>query len=566
MGEDGGPAVGVVAPARAEPAPSPGVARRPVPGRIVEHPTVQFVLVVILAFVPRVASAGHFYTTDEVLWMARSDRFFHAITTLDVANASSTVNGRGTMPGITTVWVGSAARALWSVLGHLGVSDSRKLPFQASPLGFTIAQVLSALVSALIIGALWWVLVRWASKTVAVVAVVLLATEPFLVGHGAVLHTDSFVALFGALGTFALLAVLDVPRRATVLEGRERTIMAVLAGIGLAGSVLTKLNALSFGPFALVVVVIAGVRAWRGGRQRQLLVTLGIVLAAAVVLVLVMWPAIWADPSGQVRVMSRSLSAQVDSGNTQFFRGDIVAAGPFYYYAVAVPLRMTPWFLVLSVLAVVGTLIAPETRARAITVLGFMAVPWLVISGAGQKFDRYGTVVWPGLAVLVGLLVAVVISHVPVHRRTRMLALAGAALVALLLVNTLVIAPYNISYFNPLLGGSAQGEKTLLVGWGEGLEQAGAIIERDQGGCTHHRVAVNYAIKAAFVCERPIPIQFVGRLHKGDYIVIYVNYAQRTAPSILRVLRQSGKRIGEVHIRGIRYAEVIKVERPFGPQ
>lgn len=570
MGDgDGGAAVGLAAPT-GEPAvsPSSGAApRRSGIARVLEHPKVQLLAVVLIAFVPRAASAGSFYTTDEVLWMARSDHFFHAITHLDVANASSTVSGRATMPGITTVWVGSVARGLWSLLHHLGITDSRRLPFQASPLGFTLAQLLSAAVSALIIGALWWVLVRWASRGAAFVAVALLATEPFLVGHGAVLHTDSFVALFGALGTFALLAVFDIPRGSgTALEGRERTIMAVLAGVGLAGSVLTKLNALTFGPFALVIVIIAGVRAWRTGAKRPFLVATGIVLASGLALVIVLWPALWADPIGQIHVMTRSLSAQVDSGNTQYFRGAIVAAGPAYYYFVAVPLRMTPWFLLVSVVGLVGTLVLPETRRRAVAVIGSMVVPWLVISTAGQKFDRYGTVVWPGLAVLAGLLLTAAVARLRV-RRPRLQAVAvgiGAAVFALMFVNTLVIAPYNIAYFNPALGGSAHGQKTLLVGWGEGLEQAGAIIQRDQGGCTHHRVAVSYPIKAAFVCEQPLTMDEVGRLERGDYIVIYVNFAQRSSASTLRRLRSSGTAIGDVNIRGIRYAEVIRVERPVG--
>jgi hypothetical protein len=75
---------------------------------------------------------------------------------------------------------------------------------------------------------------------------------------------------------------------------------------------------------------------------------------------------------------------------------------------------------------------------------------------------------------------------------------------------------------------------------------------------------VNYTIKAAFVCERPISMDEVGLVKPGDYIVIYVNYAQRAPASTLRRLRESGTTIGEVRIRGIRYAEVIRVERPVG--
>jgi hypothetical protein len=101
----------------------------------------------------------------------------------------------------------------------------------------------------------------------------------------------------------------------------------------------------------------------------------------------------------------------------------------------------------------------------------------------------------------------------------------------------------------------------LLVGWGEGLEQAGEIIERDQGGCTHVRVAVHYQIQTSFVCERPVPLSSLTRLRPGEYIVLYVNYVQRAEPKWIRAVRRAGKPIGEVNIRGIRYAEVLKVRR-----
>jgi hypothetical protein len=530
---------------------------------LLDHPRVQLLLVVMIAFIPRAASAGSFGTIDEVRWMQRSDRFIDAVVHLDFANASSTVSGLATMPGITTVWVGGIARGLWSLFDAVGIGDSTNLPFESSPFAWTLAQLVAAAVSALLIGALWWVLVRWTTRIAAFVAVMLLATEPFFVGHGALLHTDSFVALFAALGTFALLAVADVPR-GTPLQGRERTIMAVLAGIGLAGSVLTKTSALAFAPFALVIVVIAGVRAWRTGDRRRFLTAMGIVAAAGVALVVVLWPAIWADPAGQIRIIWRSASAQVESGRKHFWFGETVDGGPLEFYFVAVPFRMTPWFLVLTVASLVGTLIARETRRYAFAVLGSMVIPWISISLSSLKYDRYATMVWPAFAVLVGLFTAAVLARVRARWPIRQAAIVavGAVLAGLLLINTLVIAPYNLSYFNPALGGSQAARRTLLVGWGEGLEQAGEIIERDQGGCTHVRVATHYRIQRSFVCERPVPLSQLNDLRPGEYIVLYVNYEQRAEPKWIRALRRAGTPVGEVNIRGVRYAEVLKVKRP----
>ena len=96
------------------------------------------------------------------------------------------------MPGITTAAVGGTARLLWSATRGLGISDD-KFDFDDSRRGLFMAQTLMALVNALLIVGLWWVLLRWINRRAATVAAVILATEPFLLVHGARLTTDSSV-------------------------------------------------------------------------------------------------------------------------------------------------------------------------------------------------------------------------------------------------------------------------------------------------------------------------------------------------------------------------------------
>ena len=51
--------------------------------------------------------------------------------------------------------------------------------------GLEIAQTLVALVNAILVVGLWWVLRRWINRRVATIAAIIIATEPFLVVHGA---------------------------------------------------------------------------------------------------------------------------------------------------------------------------------------------------------------------------------------------------------------------------------------------------------------------------------------------------------------------------------------------
>ena len=193
--------------------------------------------------------------------------YVNAYTTLDLTNATSISEGGGTMPGITTAAVGGTARLLWSASRGLGISDD-KFDFDESRRGLFMAQTLMALVNALLIVALWWVLWRWINRRVATVAAVILATEPFLLVHGARLTTDSFVMLFGALGAFATAAALGIPRVQQNLTRRRN--LAIVAGIGLAGTVASKLSFLSVLPFVagLIVLAVAAPAPARAARDR----------------------------------------------------------------------------------------------------------------------------------------------------------------------------------------------------------------------------------------------------------------------------------------------------------
>src|SRR4030095_8504497 len=91
----------------------------------------------------------------------------------------------------------------------------------------------------------------WASPVTAVSAGALLASEPFLVAHGSILHTDELTALFGTAAILALLLALAIPGPAVVARRRA---VAVLGGALLGGALLTKLSALALLPGLALVV------------------------------------------------------------------------------------------------------------------------------------------------------------------------------------------------------------------------------------------------------------------------------------------------------------------------
>jgi hypothetical protein len=95
--------------------------------------------------------------------------------------------------------------------------------------------------------------------------------------------------------------------------------------------------------------------------------------------------------------------------------------------------------------------------------------------------------------------------------------------------------PYYLNYYNPLLGGDRKAQEVMLVGWGEGLDQAARYLNEKPGaegmkiyswsadGC------FSYFFKgSAGTIDYDMDVR---NLRRGDYVVFYLNQLQRQAPS-----------------------------------
>jgi hypothetical protein len=526
-----------------------------------------------------VTAAARFQTVDEPAWMDRSSLFFDALGNGDLGRASASAGGETvTMPGVTTMWVGSAARVVWNAGRGLGLwSGPSDAVFARSPSALVVAQTLMAVATAALVGVLVLLVSRWAGRGAAAVAGLLIATEPFLVAHGAVLHTDELLALLGAGALVATALALGVPER-TAWAGRWWA--AAMAGALLGGAFLTKLSALALLPpvallglWALVAAlrnrtssapppedgapVAAGVQVGPWGRVRPLGVVAAWWLAGAVVVVIALYPALWVEPLHEYRLLRRT-GDLAGTGHTQFFLGERTRTPGPAYYLVALPLRMTPWLLV-------GVLAAAVSAGRRAATRGFaaaiacMAVPVLVVlSVAAKQFDRYGLLVPVMGAVLVGVALASAVRARPPARGeplwTGRRAVVATGLAAGVALHSLVVAPWGLAYFNPLLGGGATAQRAIMVGWGEGLHQAGDLIaEREADRCDEVTIWAYIVADDYFPCGTLTIDE-----ETASYVVVYVNIRQREPDIVAEAVR--GREVVEtVEARGVTYVEI------FGP-
>ena len=142
-------------------------------------------------------------TQDEFNWLLRSDTFRTAL--LDGDFATATVTGGGTMPGVTTMWAGTFGHATVSLAHTVGLPWTRRRPRSTGAVLESLARFRRTLVlhrTRTVRSRLACLLV---SRRSAAIAGVLHATEPFLVGHSDVLHTDAMVTMFSALSVVALM-------------------------------------------------------------------------------------------------------------------------------------------------------------------------------------------------------------------------------------------------------------------------------------------------------------------------------------------------------------------------
>jgi hypothetical protein len=191
-----------------------------------------------------------------------------------------------------------------------------------------------------------------------------------------------------------------------------------------------------------------------------------------------------------------------------------------------------------------------------------------------KKFDRYTLPTWPALLVLSAAGWKFLLWDVPARLRGRWPRRLGAGswaslravLLALLLgLELLSLAryhPYYLSYYNPLLGGGAAAQRARLIGWGEGMDQAGAYLSaRPDIGDGQVLSALPRTLRP-FV---PVPVEDVTEFGKttANYVVVYLESIQRGAsPEIYAAIRQTAP-LQRITIHGIDYVEIYQLPKPF---
>jgi hypothetical protein len=587
----------------------------------------------LVAFLPRAFGLNVFITPDEYLWIERSGEFLAALLRADWAATFQVGH-----PGLTTRWTGvlgilatylprlQRASGQWLVDGH-PLTSLRTAPFQdlLADMSAHLPEVLAAtryptaiLTSMGVVG-LYFLVRPLFGQRAALLSAVILALEPFYLALSRIIHHDALSTTFMALSLLSFMVYL-----------RERGPFHYLALSGLMAGLafLSKSPSLFLVPFTALLSLGAywtqGGSLWpldwrRVAELGRDWVIWGLVAALVFAL---LWPAMWVDPLGTIQGVIDKASGYAASPHERgnFFLGKVgLDPGPFFY-PVALLFRLTP----LTLLGLGGSLLLlfrlsseayrnrrrlpnppradphrwrivqqrPELVEGIFSLWAFILLYVLFMTTGAKKFDRYLLPIFPVIDVLAALgLLALgevvwewycrmvncksTTSEVPRLPPFRVSALSLGLVLLLQAGFALPHYPYYLTYYNPLLGGIRQAAQIMLVGWGEGYEQAACYLNQKEDAA-HLRVATWYAKQCIgpFFSGQAYKLNVSGQEPIGvvpwydtDYVVSYINQVQRDIPTTATVsFFRSQQPEYVVHIKGLDYASVYKVPQEVPPE
>lgn len=515
-------------------------------------------------------------TSDEPLWLGRSANFFRALSSGELEYTYQMSH-----PGAMTMWAGALAFLLqvpdYAELVRGEMTDPREVADVLRMIGYdplhvmVAAKVSKVLFQTVFFGGALWFLRRLFSWQVMVLAGFLIAFGPFLTGHDSAMHVDG---MFGITSFAAVLAFADAFR-----SGHGTIWPWVLGGVLAACAWMTRSTA------GVLVLVAAGallLQVWRDKRHgagseawdgplRSGLVWLGSGLVFSVLLM----PALAAEPLPTLAELTLwPIKASLFGHEAPtWFLGEIHQGDAgWLFYPVTVLWRLTPvsLFGCMAFLLFIRYALQHGLISIAQTVtLGIMAA-WVsvFVFGMGlsaKKFDRYILAAYPFLHLVASL--GIIWLATWLTHRYRLTERVVVAVIAMAIgaqaVSDMSALPYQLDYFNPLLGGGARAEEVLQVGWGQGGDQAVAFILEEAG--SEPTTVLTSDFPSVYDYFAPESVTFIRTYdaipddwQEYDYVIVSMQQRQRDMDDFVPILACTPP-AHTVTIEGIRMMDVYRI-------
>lgn len=481
-------------------------------------------MVFLVALVPRMMSIGKFLTADEKNWVGRGWEFTSAFRDFRFNDTLQT-----THPGIPTLWISGISTAVTSALRHMPFTFDAIRTFVAA------SQVPMAVVNSALIAAMLLPLQRLVRPRLALLAALAIALDPFLVGHGKLVHVDALLTGTTVLALLLLLAGMQRNRDAA-MSARYRRGLFISSAVMSGFAILSKIPGIILLPFAIGVLGSQ----WRGGETaaaswRTAVRVIGQWLTIVLSTIFFLWPGLlWVpDPVGNIKIVKRDLLVAV---TTPHHMAENYTLNPWQYPATLVARTTVPTligaciFLALLVGATFRTRRGRTQANRALLqntidlrtawlLVAYVALFTIGMTLGAKKGDRYLLPVFPVLDLFATLGIALCIARFRPHWPDRW----RVAIVTLVLLLPLAgelarLGPYALAHYNPLVPPNFSQE----LGWGEGLDQVAeylnALPDKQQVAA-----ASWYPEELRALTRRPVVSITAHTQIRTGYVVLYRN-------------------------------------------
>ena len=447
-------------------------------------------LILTVTAVPRLIDLDQVVTVDEYYWVRRSANIYYNIFHPDAAATYQIYH-----PGVLTQYLGGLSLPFsfpaYRTIAPGQLDDMRYQPFHqivvdagASELDILVTgrQFMIGAVAVLLL--LCFLATRkLVGDWPALAGVLLIALDPYYLGHSRLLQIEGIFSLLLLLSTLLLIIYLR--------EKQLRYVLAAAVSAGLA--CLSKSPGIVMIPYIGLVLLAAMYTEWqqRHNQQafhwwrmtwQQLVKPMLLALLVLVVVYVALWPAMWVKPLEVMdNVYGRSLRymgvTDTQESNIQVNAKD-ETLDEGWGYLQSLLWRTTPvtWLAVL--LTLVWLIIQRQPSDRRQTILWLAAFAALFLSmmalsaRGGKSAPHYILSVHVALNLLAGIGTAALLQQL----RPGLLIPTIVILAVLQLWSASSQAPYYYTYYNPLMGTPAQGADQVGMGYGEVLEQAAAYL------------------------------------------------------------------------------------------
>jgi len=517
-----------------------------------------FIFLVALAV--RIPAIGVFLTIDEPLWINRSVEFLKALVIDNYECPPLPLNNgrmlpaiewgctfQGAHPGVTTMWGGSIG-----LLGHYGYNNNGDdlatflQNLNLSPVDKDLIAPMRlplAIITALFFPLFYLLTMRLLSPSIALVASLLLALNPFHIAMSRVLHHDALNTTFMTLSLLMMVGYWLQNWRWPWL-----IISGVCAGL----ACLSKTIGLFMFPFAALVGVSSLYYTWLQGSFKpkqfgRIIIEGGLWGIIVFLTFFAGFPAMWQIPLQTLSTMYSVATRYAQLGHVMghYFFGEILPDPGLFFYPVVWGLRASPVeFIALILSPVLGAITVNQWRSyflikykSEIVLFLFVALLLLLETISSKKMLRYFLPAFPIIAIFIAYTLVGLSNRVIPRFIKANIALPLTVGGVLLIQGWLVWQnyPYYSTYYNPLLGGAPVASQAITIfGWGEGHNEAAEFLNSQPNSEQIRVVGRNGQRQdtlSTFFVGEVFSSNDLSEIMEADYILHFQNELQRNLQS-----------------------------------